>query len=122
MTLKLQSVEILRINSNFQIVIVITILKPNSFSLKVMFWGIREAKRVQLLTVDKPRVDVELAGNILKSRRISNMSRNSNFEEPLQYMDVELPENELYWPPITIRCVDCRNFGREVFYLLYKLF
>ena len=79
-----------------------------------MFWGIREAKRVQLLTVDKPRVDVELAGNILKSRRIGNMTRNSNFEEPLQYMDVELPENELYWPPITIRCVDCRNFGREV--------
>ena len=79
-----------------------------------MFWGIREAKRVQLLAVDKPRVDIELAGNILKSERIGNMSRNSNFDHPLQYMDVELPENELYWPPITIRCVDCRNFGREV--------
>src|SRR6218665_2493444 len=26
----------------------------------------------------------------------------------------DLPDNELYCPPITIRCVDCRNFGRFV--------
>ena len=25
-----------------------------------------------------------------------------------------LPENELFWPPITIRVVDCRKFGRDV--------
>ena len=24
----------------------------------------------------------------------------------------DLPDNELYCPPITIRCFDCRNFGR----------
>ncbi len=26
----------------------------------------------------------------------------------------ELPENEMFWPPATIRLVDCRKFGREV--------
>jgi len=25
-----------------------------------------------------------------------------------------LPDNEMYCPPITIRCVDCRNFGRFI--------
>ena len=29
-------------------------------------------------------------------------------------MHRKLPDNELYCPPITIRCVDCRNFGRYV--------
>ena len=26
----------------------------------------------------------------------------------------ELPDNEIFCPPITIRAVDCRNFGRYV--------
>jgi len=26
----------------------------------------------------------------------------------LQY----LPENRLFWPPLTIRCIECRSFGR----------
>lgn len=30
------------------------------------------------------------------------------------YSIQDLPDNELYWPPLTIRVVDCRNFGREV--------
>ena len=25
-----------------------------------------------------------------------------------------LPDNKSLWPPIAIRCVDCRKFGREV--------
>ena len=33
----------------------------------------------------------------------------------IPYFDAqELPDNEIYCPPITIRCVDCRNFGRYV--------
>lgn len=26
----------------------------------------------------------------------------------------ELPDNRLYWPPLTIRCIECRSFGREL--------
>lgn len=28
----------------------------------------------------------------------------------LQY----LPENRLFWPPLTIRCIECRSFGRQL--------
>lgn len=30
----------------------------------------------------------------------------------LKFFDLELPVEEMYAPPITIRCVDCRSFGR----------
>jgi len=25
-----------------------------------------------------------------------------------------LPENRLFWPPLTVRCVECRTFGRQL--------
>ena len=33
---------------------------------EVLFWGLRDLKRVQFLTVDKPRVDVECGGHIIQ--------------------------------------------------------
>lgn len=80
--------------------------------IEVLFWGLRDLKRVHLLTVDKPRVDVECAGRILFSSIISNAKRNPNFNTPIKFMELELPEQELYRPPLTIRAVDCRSFGR----------
>ncbi|XP_053394702.1 otoferlin-like isoform X2 [Mercenaria mercenaria] len=82
--------------------------------IEILFWGVRDLKRVQLTTVDKPRIDIECAGHVLQSAVILNCKKNPNFSVPVKYFDVELPENELYCPPITIRCVDCRNFGRYV--------
>lgn len=80
--------------------------------IEVLFWGLRDLKRVHLLTVDKPRVDVECAGHILNSSVIQNAKKNPNFGNPVKFLDVELPEQELYRPPLTIRAVDCRSFGR----------
>ncbi|XP_052775587.1 otoferlin-like isoform X2 [Mya arenaria] len=82
--------------------------------IEILFWGVRDLKRVQLTSVDKPRIDVECAGHVLQSACILHCKKNPNFSVPVKYFDVELPENELYCPPITIRCVDCRNFGRYV--------
>ncbi|XP_055886227.1 otoferlin-like isoform X5 [Biomphalaria glabrata] len=80
--------------------------------IEVLFWGVRDLKRVQLQSVDHPRIDVECAGHVLSSSVVLNCKKNPNFSVPVKYFDVELPENELYCPPITIRCVDCRSFGR----------
>lgn len=33
---------------------------------------------------------------------------------PVMHTDLDLPEDQIYCPPITIRCVDCRSFGRFV--------
>lgn len=64
------------------------------------------------MSVDKPRVDVECAGHIVHSSVITNVKKNPNFAVPIKYIDVELPDRELYRPPVTIRAVDCRSFGR----------
>ena len=64
------------------------------------------------MSVDKPRIDVECSGNILSSSIIQNAKKNPNFANMLKFFDLELPVEETYAPPITIRCVDCRSFGR----------
>ncbi|XP_035446116.2 otoferlin isoform X5 [Spodoptera frugiperda] len=84
----------------------------SKYRIEVLFWGLRDLKRVHLLTVDRPRVDIECAGNILYSSVIQNAKRNPNFTNPIRFVDVELPEQDLYRPPLTIRVVDCRSFGR----------
>lgn len=83
-----------------------------NYRIEVLFWGLRDLKRVHFLSVDKPRVDIECAGNILSSSVIQNAQKNPNFCSSVKIMDVELPEEELYRPPLTIRAVDCRSFGR----------
>ncbi|CAH1775865.1 unnamed protein product, partial [Owenia fusiformis] len=82
--------------------------------IEVLFWGLRDLKRIQLTSVDRPRIDVECAGQVLQSSVIDNYKKNPNFLVPVKSFDVELPENEIFCPPITIRAVDCRNFGRYV--------
>ncbi|XP_058978172.1 otoferlin-like [Musca domestica] len=82
------------------------------FRLEVLFWGLRDLKRVHFMSVDKPRIDVECSGKILSSNIIQNAKKNPNFPNMLKSIELELPLEETYAPPITIRCVDCRSFGR----------
>ncbi|KAF5278108.1 hypothetical protein FQR65_LT03624 [Abscondita terminalis] len=84
----------------------------SKYRIEVLFWGLRDLKRIHLMTVDKPRVDIECSGKILYSPIIPNARRNPNFTSPIKFLDLELPEQELYRPPLTIRAVDCRSFGR----------
>ncbi|XP_054723978.1 otoferlin-like [Uloborus diversus] len=84
----------------------------SKYRIEVLFWGLRELKRVHLMTVDRPRVDIECAGHVLQSSIILNYRKNPNFSTPVKYFDVELPDQELYCPPLTIRVMDCRSFGR----------
>lgn len=82
------------------------------YRIEVLFWGLRDLKRIHLLKVDRPRVDIECAGHILYSSIIQNAQKNPNFSTPVKFLELDLPEQELYRPPLTIRAVDCRSFGR----------
>ncbi|KAK5642921.1 hypothetical protein RI129_009088 [Pyrocoelia pectoralis] len=84
----------------------------STYRIEVLFWGLRDLKRVHLMTVDKPRVDIDCSGHTLFSPIIQNARKNPNFSGPIKFLDLELPEQELYRPPLTIRAVDCRSFGR----------
>ena len=55
---------------------------------KVLFWGVREIKKIQFTTVDHPRIEVECGGKTVTSTKIANMSQNINFENNLTYLDV----------------------------------
>ena len=56
--------------------------------LQVLFWGVRELKRIQLTSVDRPRIDIECAGHVLASSVISNAKKNPNFLIPVKSFDV----------------------------------
>eukprot|EP00062_Callorhinchus_milii_P015036 gi/632964862/ref/XP_007898605.1/ PREDICTED: otoferlin isoform X2 [Callorhinchus milii] len=84
----------------------------SKYRIEVLFWGLRDLKRVNLAQVDRPRVDIECAGKGVQSSLIQNYKKNPNFSTLVKYFEVDLPENELLHPPLNIRVVDCRAFGR----------
>uniref|UniRef100_A0A672USL7 Otoferlin n=1 Tax=Strigops habroptila TaxID=2489341 RepID=A0A672USL7_STRHB len=84
----------------------------SKYRVEVLFWGLRDLKRVNLAQVDRPRVDIECAGRGVQSALIQNYKKNPNFSTLVKWFEVDLPENELLHPPLNIRVVDCRAFGR----------
>ncbi|XP_062325479.1 otoferlin-like, partial [Osmerus eperlanus] len=84
----------------------------SKYRIEVLFWGLRDLKRVNLAQVDRPRVDIECAGKGVQSSLIANYRKNPNFSTLVKWFEVDLPENELLHPPLNIRVVDCRAFGR----------
>ncbi|XP_066479336.1 fer-1-like protein 6 isoform X2 [Tiliqua scincoides] len=85
----------------------------STYRVEVLFWGLRELKKVQLLSVDRPQVLIECAGKGVKSCVIQSYKNNPNFNVQADWFEVELPENELLHPPLSICVVDWRAFGRS---------
>ena len=46
---------------------------------------------------------------LTKSSMIMNAKKNPNFPHMVKFLDMELPEQEIYCPPLTIRVLDCRS-------------
>ncbi|KAM7406952.1 hypothetical protein PAMA_002925 [Pampus argenteus] len=85
----------------------------STYRLEVLFWGLRELKKVQLLSVDRPQVFIECAGKTLRSSVIQKYNSNPNFTTLVDAIELELPENDHLHPPLSITVVDWRAFGRS---------
>uniref|UniRef100_A0A5F8GDE1 Fer-1 like family member 6 n=1 Tax=Monodelphis domestica TaxID=13616 RepID=A0A5F8GDE1_MONDO len=93
----------------------------STYRVEVLFWGVREMKKVQLLSVDRPQVLIECAGRGVKSCVIQSYKNNPNFNIQVDWFEVELPENELLHPPLSICVVDWRAFGRSTLVGTYTI-
>ncbi|XP_059528772.1 fer-1-like protein 6 isoform X2 [Myotis daubentonii] len=93
----------------------------SKYRVEVLFWGVREMKKVQLLSVDRPQVLIECGGRGVKSCVIQSYKNNPNFSIQADAFEVELPENELLHPPLSICVVDWRAFGRSTLVGTYTI-
>ncbi|CAF91570.1 unnamed protein product, partial [Tetraodon nigroviridis] len=80
----------------------------------VLFWGLRELKRVELFEVSRPFVRMECAGHQLESEEVENFKLHPNFKEMVRSIDVELPEQAYLHPPLTIFVLEQRAFASMV--------
>ncbi|KAA0707661.1 Fer-1-like protein 4 [Triplophysa tibetana] len=84
------------------------------YRIEVLYWGLRNLKRVNLFEVERPQVRMECAGQMIESEEIQSYKLNPNFTDVVKHFDVELPELVYLHPPLTIFVIEQRAFGRLV--------
>ncbi|CAF4514045.1 unnamed protein product [Rotaria socialis] len=81
--------------------------------IEILCWGIRNMKTFMLSDVDSPQVVFEVGGHEIESTIIKSAKKTPNFDKPLLFLDVMLPKEDLYAPPMNIKVKDHRSFGRK---------
>lgn len=69
---------------------------------QILFWGLRDLKRVNFFEVDEPQVIIECAGKKVESEVIVSYKENPNFTELVKYMDVVSGKVDSAMPEYTV--------------------
>ncbi|KAJ8418235.1 hypothetical protein AAFF_G00139440 [Aldrovandia affinis] len=82
-------------------------------AIEILAWGLRNMKPYQLATVSSPSLVVECGGEIVQTAVIRNIKKSPNFPGSVFFLKVLLPKEEMYTPPIVLKVIDHRPFGRK---------
>lgn len=98
--------------------------KMESYRVEMLFWGVREMKRLHALKVMKPQILADIAHDVkfvsdrkkhrkIRSKICPNALKNPNFPDQVLLFDVELPAMENFLPTLTLKVYEHRRFGRS---------
>uniref|UniRef100_S4RYT2 C2 domain-containing protein n=1 Tax=Petromyzon marinus TaxID=7757 RepID=S4RYT2_PETMA len=82
-------------------------------AIEILAWGVRSVKSYQLSSVSCPSLLVECGDQVVQSTTIRNAKKNPNFDQPVLFMDVRMAVEGCYAPPVTVKLLDNRPFGRR---------
>ncbi|XP_011486215.1 myoferlin isoform X2 [Oryzias latipes] len=82
-------------------------------AVEILAWGLRNMKPYQLASVSSPSLVVECGGQRVETAIIKNMKKSPNFPGNILFIKVLLPKDEMYTPPIVLKVIDHRPFGRK---------
>ena len=59
-----------------------------NYRVEILFWGVRELQRIQLMAVDQPKVIAEFGGYHIESEIIPSARVKPNFPMAVKYLDI----------------------------------